>query len=811
MTSTDATPQGLPAGQIRFVSYYDPGLSDGTYEVAAQLTVSAPGADSSVPPKQLAVVPTVRQTIVAAGPRFTLDPADVYSQHPPAAASGPFSRVLPHIVFAKRLLPWERVPSRVDPGPQGTPWLALLAFEPDELRAGDAAGAAPSAGYAQTMLVSELLAQKPESVCVPDVTVTEAEGQLRCQVITVTSETFARIVPNRGELPLLAHGRSVATGDEASFTDLQRPGEFSVVMANRFPPPGTAASAAPCVMHLVSLEGFSHLIAGTAPVKPSPPLVKLVSLFSWTFGCLPDDDDPADAGQHPALAGQHPASQHPGATRPPGAFGVLARQLAFDDQGQPYPADALLLRLPFTPLAAPDPAARYAEDRLRDGYLALGYHTRSGDDGFAWYRGPLTPVVASRVAAPDGASRAFFSGADAAMIFDRDTGVFDLSLAAAWSCGRNLALADQSYVAALTRLRQRARDQVNQKTVGHADLPGGVGPVHPALAATFRASALQRIAAATGGATLTQPAPPPEAPPPPTPVRRLTALTADPDTRNAVTDALDTDPDAKAVATWLGQLLLLNGVPFDHLVPDARMLPSGTIRFGYLDQAWVWALVDGALAIGLGTSHESSLQDIMTGKLTDMAARSTPSASFAALGPASAPGPDTTMTGFLLRSPVVTGWPGTTVRASRDGTAVTPLRLEVIRPDVLVAIFPCVPDTLVLEEPHEGLAFGTNPDGKITTRRWDGSALTDGKQVTVYPLPADSLSPGSGATALRPGGARVLNVRSGQAADLVGLIAKGLSTEPDAITSAMFALQLLREPEKLTFTVAPAHDTRGPA
>jgi hypothetical protein len=749
----------LRAGQVSFVDRYGHGLSDSTYTISARLTVSAPGAE----------VPAVSQRIVVAGPRFALDPADVYSQHPPAAASGSFSGVLPHVVFAKRLLPWERALPPVDDQDQGTPWLALLAFQPDELKpAGDA-----SPGYTETMTVGDLLAQK-ESALVPDVSPAPDEAKLRCQVITITNETFARVVPTRRELALLAHGRSVAQAGQASFTDLQRPGEFSVVMANRFPQPGTEAGAAPCVMHLVSLEGFGALIAGAAPVKPAQSLVKLISLFSWTFGCLSGDDDPSAPSR-------------------PRAFGDLARQLAYDGEAR-RPADTLLLRLPVTPSADSDPAAKYVRDRLGDGYVALEYHARSGERGFAWYRGPLPPVRTRQVTAADHVSRAVFTSADAAMIFDKDNGIFDLSLAAAWSCGRNLALADQSYVAALTRLRQRARDQIHRKTVGNADLPGGIGPAKPALAAVIRAGALERIGTAAAGETLAQPAPRPAGPPPPAPVQRLRALIADPPTRQAVTDSLDDDPDAQAVAAWLGRRLLLDGVPFDHLVPDARMLPPGAIRFGYIDQSWIWSLVNGALAVGLGVSQESSIQDVLTGKLMDLAAHSALPDRIAALGPGTVPGPDSTVTGFLLRSPIVTGWPGTTVRATRGGTAVASLRQDVIPPDVLVAIFAGVPDTIAIEEPHEGLAFGTDPHGKIATRKWNGSAVTGVSPGHDYPPP------------LRQGGARVLDVSSGQATDLVGLIATGLGTERSAVTSATFALQLLMEPERLTF----ASNSGGP-
>ena len=57
-----------------------------------------------------------------------------------------------------------------------------------------------------------------------------------------------------------------------------------------------------------------------------------------------------------------------------------------------------------------------------------------------------------------------------------------------------------------------------------------------------------------------------------------------------------------AVAQWLAQLALFENVPFDHLVPDPRMLPVESIRFFYVDPGWTGALLDGALAIGIQDS-----------------------------------------------------------------------------------------------------------------------------------------------------------------------------------------------------------------
>jgi hypothetical protein len=772
--------EDLPTGQIRFLENYRPGLEDGAYEVTVAQTLSAQGAT---------VDPLTRRFVVS-GPRFALNPRDVHAQYPPAAASGHFAEVLPHVVFAKRLLPWERLlPTgelSTPPDPR-TPWLALLTFGPGELLVAD--GADPTqaaiAGYAATATVAKLLGEGSADVRVPHVTADTAdEAALSCQVILIASETFANVVPTRRELAFLAHGRQVDVAGKA-LLDMQNAGEFAVLVANRFPLPGTATVGERCIAHVVSLEGFGDLLGGAAPVRPRERTVKLVSLYSWTFACL-----------------QEPAQ----------TFRGLARNLAFDGE-TPRPPASLMLSVPCTPSAATDAANVAATTRLRDGYVALGYHARTGEDGFAWYRGPLTPSVANPQHAPGS-----FHTSDAAMIFDSATGVFDLGLAVAWQCGRSLALADQAYAEALMRLRRRVRDRIHQHTVGGADLsgasggtdpPSGIGNAHATLAGLIGGGALDHIAESSTGAELprvaqTAPAPTPS----PAPVQRLRALLASPAVRESVQDPLAEDSDAIAIATWLGRLALLQGVPFNHLVPDARMLPAESLRFFYLDRDWISALLDGALAIGLGTSEESSVQDVLSAKLHQLALESALAARASALGQSPPPAPAGPSSGFLLRSALTRGWPGVTVSGRRAGAEVQLLRMDAVQPDLLFVIFAGVPDTVTLEEPHEGLAFGVEEAGVVVVRTLQGATVASGAEVAIY----DPDAPQTPRVSLRPGGLRVLNVNSDPAfptrerptapVDLLGAIARALGEGTAALTPAALALQLVRGPELLTFASA---------
>jgi hypothetical protein len=188
---------------------------------------------------------------------------------------------------------------------------------------------------------------------------------------------------------------------------------------------------------------------------------------------------------------------------------------------------------------------------------------------------------------------------------------------------------------------------------------------------------------------------------------------------------------------FLAHLRLLIGVPFDYLVPDARLLPDESIRFFYVDRSWTDRLVDGALAVGkIGTReqahHQAHSADVqsqldLTERVVRVLQRGLPR-----------PGePDQSqggiVTGFLLRSAAVSGWPAMDVRAfntvlspppenlddpatvakwAADAAAaqLTTLRLELLSRSVLLAMFDGIPELVWCEQPHHNIEFGLNPN-----------------------------------------------------------------------------------------------------
>ncbi len=170
------------------------------------------------------------------------------------------------------------------------------------------------------------------------------------------------------------------------------------------------------------------------------------------------------------------------------------------------------------------------------------------------------------------------------------------------------------------------------------------------------------------------------------------------------------------IAGWLARLRLLYGVPFNYLVPDEKMLPQESIRFFSLDPNWLEALLDGALSIGRNTSKDAAHDEAVKEIVHEAAARAVGEIRprFGQEPPAT--DSSTVYSGFLLRSAVVSGWPGLEVEAyaANSPESLPICRFERLSRDVMLCIFSGLFEKLYLHEPSEGIQFGalyepTNP------------------------------------------------------------------------------------------------------
>jgi hypothetical protein len=294
------------------------------------------------------------------------------------------------------------------------------------------------------------------------------------------------------------------------------------------------------------------------------------------------------------------------------------------------------------------------------------------------------------------------------------------------------------------------------------------------------------------------------------------------------------DPDGVVPATiarFLARLRLLEGVPFSYLVADADLTPPETIRFFYLDRNATDALVEGALSVGtVNSADRAQLQQLhgiirdevdKAERLVRMKDSDAPVVD-AAGRPIGAGGP---ITGFVLRSRLVSGWPGLHVRAYAKDTLpdnrtipeidtspdrVRLLRMERLAPAVLFVLFDGVPQVVHLEEPRCGIQFGIRLDA-VTDPTKQSAVLTvrDVQDPNKGPLKLPNGKDRTVPVPFRAGSPGVINMKKLNES----LLAVTQAHMGGTIDAAEFAIQMLDFPLRQVFgdtTVAPGVDAFVP-
>lgn len=744
--------------QIQFYDSYVPSLSAGRYTIEVRQQLGVPGAEQEDM--------KASRTVQVVAPQIGIDPADIHAVAPPNGASGPFGDELPHMVLNRRALPWER-------GATGTPWIALLLLTTDEMAPGPVGEPDAPSGAMKTTAAEFVGLQGSEAIYVPEIALDPGvQPDAELLYIAITPETFTTLMPRAEEVSYLAHARNVEILDSLT-ADNADPGWFATVIGNRFPVTGGGGpTGTRNTVHVVSLEDFRDKLSGDATFKRSDgddyPFVGLISLARWSFSVLEGGGDD---------------------------FAALMKRLVEDEidpeTGAPNP-DRLRLTL------RTETSSDVANGRLNAGYAPVPYHARSGEESFAWYRGPLAPTPVKAIE-----PEAVLPTADAALIYDPENGVFDSSLAAAWQIGQLMALADGSYRARLEELKRRSQHLALTAAAQTGDLTSAqrvdrardTAPAHERLLRALSQDLLSAIGEASrGGLSQDRDRQRPE--PGRTP---LTEILSDPEAARLIADALR--PEHAAVAETLAGWQLLESVPFTHLAPDARMLPNESIRFFYLDRNWLSALMDGATSLSLHTDADLAWWRASRGQILDDASRRAAARRSAMLGVEPAPRSNTQsrLAGFLLRSTVVAGWPGLAIRGmDTEGFAIPLLRLARLSGTVLLALFDGVPDRVELSEPAEGLQFGVSPEGTVPLR----SLVDDpplGSQLGADFVVRPAHLRAEGVLDLRPDAA------DGLIQSMAAKIAELLRRRSMTLSPSDFALEMVKAPRRQVFTAPKAN------
>src|SRR6185436_19846356 len=168
---------------------------------------------------------------------------------------------------------------------------------------------------------------------------------------------------------------------------------------------------------------------------------------------------------------------------------------------------------------------------------------------------------------------------------------------------------------------------------------------------------------------------------------------------------------------------------------DPRMLPVESIRFFYVDPGWIQALTAGALSLAIHGSSDAALHAaLLPGVLAAVERhrrarfhRTRPDAALPA------PGDGAGMTGVLIRSQVVSGWPSMVITGTVGGAPLNIVRDDRPAPSVRLVLFEGTPDTVTLAEPYQGLLFGVEDEGVyprcVTSPSFTGSQIANGSPV----------------------------------------------------------------------------------
>ncbi|MEG4120992.1 hypothetical protein QUA43_26435 [Microcoleus sp. N9_B4] len=234
----------------------------------------------------------------------------------------------------------------------------------------------------------------------------------------------------------------------------------------------------------------------------------------------------------------------------------------------------------------------------------------------------------------------------------------------------------------------------------------------------------------------------------------------------------------EAIANWFADLELLKGIPFNYLVPDERLLPPESLRFFWVDSYWVDCLQDGAFSMGRVTSSDLK---------TDTTTRSGTSEIKA----------DELITGLLLHSEVVSGWPGLEIEgyssSIKDKSVANPqhkltiLRRERLSDNILLCLFKGEVKTVDLSLKSQSVNCGVDPIDKVkapeTVKITKGLRKLNGEQGNES-IDVSCKSQFGG----------VIDIKA-----LAGNLAKLNNKKEEEFTSAQFALSMIEGSQKIRF------------
>lgn len=652
-------------GKLTFISDYEPQLEAGRYRLGVTQKVR----------KEEAVGETVE--FVVSAPRFSLDEGEVFSLFPPNGGMADYDGAVPSISFSRRTLPWERSPSKVD-ARDGAAWLVLILVDEDELVTGaedplDPGNAREVYADAREKTRWTLDATK-EWLGLDDLEDWIGyDANLPLRVLEIGSELFQQLMPTYDDLKLLSHARRNTTEAGAVTSEL------GTVLGNRLPTPGKTNT-----VYLVSIEERYDAEGKLQRYGPaSDGTQRLVILHRWRFHCRDSElygytvtpEILLDAARQdhripqPEPMPTWVGFEYDGQAGREALLGQVGEWLA---SGQSDQTDEGDLTVP-PAVRIPPEVRKHLHGEGKDAEWAeviveMGRH-REGTFTEILQKvrvGLLQDAAKHEHPLPEKAQSMVESGHTVLKHHLRAGGTTYSWLKGALAA-RELGDMGFSFPAATADdllIFHEATGMFDASYAAAWALGRLKGMENKALSVSLFRWRHEQLHAQAGHRHGHLPVPPlPDSPLP--------------------------EDVVEQVEAWK----LLRGIPFEYLVPNPKLLPTESLRFFHLDHNWMRCFVDGFF--GVAKVHG----------LTDFSREHALFPSF-----------DRPVTGVLLRSNAVAGWPSMHVNAYPEAMApnhIDPaarhlrvLRKERLQSEVLIFLFDGVPATLDLYLSPEGVHSG---------------------------------------------------------------------------------------------------------
>ena len=704
---------------------------------------------------------TNKTTYLVEAPRYSLVDNPILARYPERSAQGRFRHTLPSVVLADAKLPWLRAARIEDLGLRGVdpdgralnaPWLQLCLFNEDEIisppKSQRVLGTDQMTG-ALTVTIEEfeswqgqpagiLNLQNAGRLHIPTFegnTALIKDKSQSCQLILLSARVVYDSLPTSQESYFLAHTKASQDNENfyAHHIKGRTPDLHAVLHANRLPSPTTDEEYELQIMHILSIEGYWQTLSSDAASREQlraaaerDDVFAFLTLAHWTF----------QTGGPPSLNEQ---------------FDVLARNLAQDTTtGNPRALEFVhqSARQMYHDHRAP---TNWAEARLKSGFMPVDFTLPSNERTFAWYRGPLVPVEVAPFD-PKGENQPHAIWYSDSLIYDGNTGVFDLSYSAAWQAGRALSLANTALMAAWTRVLGYAQNTLEGEII--AQRRGLTTPKTKSATKRFLdllSANPEELKAKANNATAKIPEQNSkisqnlhpldtwsrDGNPFSTLKTAVTLKEVKDLLRTATSHSLlgDENSDLDFVISTISSLLQLSTLPSHHLFPDESYLPNESLVFFNLDFVWLGYLLDGALTIGLSNDIHQELYKILREKIWISALDLIFGPNFSADLLAKKQG--VFASGVMLRSQIISAWDQLTLNASHYDQSTdnkyAPLEIwreETLAGGIKIVFYKDRIDHFILAPKAGRLENGLSLENKIALRNLDTNTAAIGTLLT---------------------------------------------------------------------------------